>query len=157
MSTISHIYSLVYNINVRFWFFINYFSEHQLPHAVDASHTTPTIRVNQGPKLLKLIGWRYCLCFRWVPYILGTTASDAWRWTRPVLLVLSNSNSSNIRWMPVILRNLAVEPSFRLHNLYLRSTQNTDIISSINFPDPSVSCLFIILFNSVKWVNIHVT
>jgi len=26
-----------------------------LPHVVDASHTTPTIRANQGPKLLKLI------------------------------------------------------------------------------------------------------
>jgi len=36
---------------------INYISEHQLSHAIDASHTTP-IYVSRGPILLKLIGWR---------------------------------------------------------------------------------------------------
>ena len=35
---------------------INYISEHQLSHAIDASHTTPTSRVNRGSMLLKLIG-----------------------------------------------------------------------------------------------------
>jgi len=35
---------------------INYVNEHQLPHVIDASYTTPTAHVNQGPKLLKLIG-----------------------------------------------------------------------------------------------------
>ena len=53
---------------------INYVSEHQLPHVEDASHTTPTTHVNWGPILLKLIGWRYCLCFKWVSCIPGTTA-----------------------------------------------------------------------------------
>ena len=33
---------------------IYYVSEYQLPPVIDASHTTPTTRVNQGPKLLKL-------------------------------------------------------------------------------------------------------
>ena len=32
-----------------------YVSEHQLLHAVDAYHTTPTTRVNHGPNLLKAI------------------------------------------------------------------------------------------------------
>jgi len=55
----------VYNVNVRIQFFIiNYVNEHQLPHVIDASHTTLNTHVNQGPKLLKLIGWRHCLCFR---------------------------------------------------------------------------------------------
>jgi len=31
---------------------------------------------------------------------------------------------------------------FRLRNLYLRSTQNIDV-SSINFPNPGVSCLIL--------------
>ena len=55
---------------------VYYVSEHQLPHLIDASHTTPTTRINQGPKLLKLVGWRHCQCFRWVPYIPGTTAQS---------------------------------------------------------------------------------
>ena len=43
---------LIYNVDVR----IQFISEHQLPHVIDASHTTPTTRANQVPKLLKLIG-----------------------------------------------------------------------------------------------------
>jgi len=53
---------------------IYYVSEHQLPPVIDTSHTTPITRVNRDPKLLKLISWRHCLYFRWVPYIPGTTA-----------------------------------------------------------------------------------
>ena len=34
--------------------FIYYVSEHQLPHEVNASHTTLTTYVNQGRMLLKL-------------------------------------------------------------------------------------------------------
>ena len=34
---------------------------------------------------------------------------------------------------------------FRLRNLYPRSTQNTDVVSSINFFNPSVNCLIIML------------
>ena len=48
-------YISVYNVNERFSFIINYVSEHQLSHVVDASHTMPTMRANRGPKLLKLI------------------------------------------------------------------------------------------------------
>ena len=51
-----------------------YVNEYQLPPVIDASYTMPTTRVNQDPMLLKLIGWRHCPCFRWVPYISGTTA-----------------------------------------------------------------------------------
>jgi len=36
--------------------FINYVSEHQLPHAVNVSHITFTTRLNCGLKLLKLAG-----------------------------------------------------------------------------------------------------
>ena len=46
-------------MSVTIWYkqfiIIYYVREHQLSHAVDASHTTPTTRVNQHPKLLKLI------------------------------------------------------------------------------------------------------
>ena len=51
---------------------INYVSKYQLQHLIDAFHTTPTTYVNRGPKLLKLIGWRHYLCFRWVSFIPGT-------------------------------------------------------------------------------------
>jgi len=43
------------------------------PIAADTSHTTLITRDNRGHKLLKLIGWRHCPYFRWVPYIPGTT------------------------------------------------------------------------------------
>ena len=43
---------------------------------IDASHSAPTTRVNQGSELLKLISWRHCSCFRWVPYIPETTAQS---------------------------------------------------------------------------------
>jgi len=59
--------------------------------------------------------------------------------------------------MPVIPGNPAVEPSFQLRNLYSKSTQNIDVVSFINFSNLSVSYLYIILFNSVKSVNIYVT
>jgi len=55
---------------------INYVSEYQLSHGVDASHTKPTTHVNRCSMLLKLIGWRYYPCFRWIPYIPGTTAQS---------------------------------------------------------------------------------
>jgi len=35
---------------------INYVSKHQLSHAVNTSHITPTTHVNYGHMLLKLIG-----------------------------------------------------------------------------------------------------
>ena len=69
-----YISSLVYNVNVKFSFVINYVSKHQLSHVIDTSYTTPIVRANRGPMLLKLIGWRHRLCFKWVPYIPGITA-----------------------------------------------------------------------------------
>ena len=43
----------VYNVNERIQFFIiNYVSEYQLSHVIDASHTTPTTRANRDPQLL---------------------------------------------------------------------------------------------------------
>jgi len=46
----------VYNVNEIIQFFIiNYVSEHQLPHIIDASHATPITRANRGPQLSKLI------------------------------------------------------------------------------------------------------
>ena len=44
--------------------FINYVNEQQLSHAVNASHTMLTTRVNWGPILSKLIGGD-------IVYILG--------------------------------------------------------------------------------------
>jgi len=80
--TCMHMSGSVYNVNVRIWFFIiNYVSKHQLQHVIDASHITPTTRANQDPKLLKLIGWRHCLCFWWACAYLGP---------RPRLLTLND-------------------------------------------------------------------
>ena len=65
MSTINHIYQVQFTMSMQDFSFVNNcVSEHQLPHAVDTSHTTPITHVNRGPKLLKLIGWRHCPCFR---------------------------------------------------------------------------------------------
>jgi len=36
----------------------------------------PITRVIKVLNLLKMIGWRCCLCFKWVPYIPGTTAQS---------------------------------------------------------------------------------
>jgi len=44
-----------------------------------------------------------------------------------------------------------------LCNLHPRSTQNIDFVSSINFSNLSVSCLFILLLIQLKTINIHVT
>jgi len=51
-------------VHYRQLIIIYYVSEHQLPHIIDVSHTTPITPVNQGPMLLKLIGWRHCPYFR---------------------------------------------------------------------------------------------
>ena len=49
MSRVSQYWSSVYNqvmVYYRQVIIIYYVSEHQLPHVIDASHTTPTTRVN---------------------------------------------------------------------------------------------------------------
>ena len=59
--------------------------------------------------------------------------------------------------MPVIPQEPCSGTLSRLRNLYPRSTQNTDAVSSINFPNPGVSCSITLLLNSVKTTNTHVT
>ena len=59
--------------------------------------------------------------------------------------------------MPVIPQEPSSGTLNRLRNLYPKSTQNTDAVSSLNFLNPSVSCPFILLINSVKTINIYVT
>jgi len=54
-----------------------------LPYVIDAFHTAPITRVNQGPKLLKLIGWRHYPYFRWIPCIPRTTAQTLGAETDP--------------------------------------------------------------------------
>ena len=44
----------------------------------------------------------------------------------------------------------------RLRNLYSRSIQKTDAVSPINFPNPGVSCLIILLLSLLRSVSIHV-
>jgi len=65
-------------------------SEHQLSHAINASHTTPTTHVNLDLMLLKLIGWRHYL------YLSGLrTYSEP----RPMLLVLNHAVSPGNQYM----------------------------------------------------------
>jgi len=47
----------IYDVMCMVQLVINYVSEHQSPHAVNASHTTLTIHVNRHLMLFKLIGW----------------------------------------------------------------------------------------------------
>ena len=46
---------------------------------------------------------------------------------------------------------------FQLRNLNPRSIQNTDAVSSINFPNPGISCSTTLLLNPIKIINTHVT
>ena len=104
-----YISSSVCNVSVRFSFVINYVSEHQLSHVTDTFHTTPITCVNQGPKLLKLIGWRHYLCFRWVLYIPGTTTQMPGAELDCTARYYSNSKTKQYG-MSVISGNPAVEP-----------------------------------------------
>ena len=61
---------------------INYVSEHQLPHAINASHITPTTHINWGPMILKLIGSRHCCIL---------SGSRTYPGPRPRLLALNQS------------------------------------------------------------------
>ena len=120
-----------------------------MSHVINASHTTPTTHVNQGPIILKLIGWRYCLYFRWVPYIPGTTTLTPGVETGCTVRYYSNNITVAV-WDVSHPQIPCSGTIFRLCNLYPRSTQNTDVVSSINFSNLSVSCPFTLLFNSVR-------
>ena len=136
----------------------NYVSEHQLPHIIDASHTTPATHVNRDPKLLKLIGWRH---------IRVLSGSCTYPGSRPRLLTLNQvlPQGSQITCISGIRTGiglgyqsphgkLAVEPSFGC-NLYPRSTQNTDVVSFINFSNPGVSYLMSCYYLS-RLFNVHI-
>ena len=67
----------IYGAMCKVHFCYYYVRELQLPHAVNTSHTTPTIHVNWGPMLFETDWWRHCLCFKWVPHISGTTTQSS--------------------------------------------------------------------------------
>ena len=95
-------------------------------------------RANRGPMLLKLISWRHCPYFRWAPYIPWTTAQTLDVELGPSQVTCNKNRNrttaSVTPWKP------CSETLFQLHNPYPRSTQNIDTVSSINFPNLSVSC-----------------
>ena len=135
-----------------------------MPPVIDASHTTFIARANRDRMLLKLIEWRYCSCFRWTPYIPGITAQTPGVEPGRTARYYSNSNNTHCENSGTVNRKDASHPPepcsgavSRLRNLYFRSTQNTDTVSSVNFLVPSVSYPFILLFNSFKTINIYVT
>ena len=128
---------------------IYYVSEYQLPYVINVTHTTPTTHVNRDPMLLKLISLRHYPYFRWVSYIPETTAQipDA----EPSRTARYYNNSKTVTVWDV---SHPWEPCSgtlsRLRNLYPRSTQNTDVVSSINFPNLSVSCSFTLYLIQLK-------
>jgi len=141
---------------VRFNSLINYVSEHQLSHVANASHTTPTILVNCGPMLLKLIGGD-------IVYILS--GSLTYPGPRPVFLALNQVVSSGIQYMNsnnINMRDVSHPRKpcngtlFRLRNLYPRSTQDTDIVFPINFFNHGTSCLITLFYRLLRSNNIHV-
>ena len=71
MKSISQVISCKITVYYEQFIFINYVSEHRLSHAVDASYSTPTTRVNRDFMLLKLIE-RHYLCFRSVRIYSGS-------------------------------------------------------------------------------------
>ena len=79
----------------QFIIIINYVNKHQLSPAIDASHTTPTSRINWGPILLKPIGWRYSPYCKWDLYIRGTTAQIPGAEPGRTVRYYSNSNSTH--------------------------------------------------------------
>ena len=99
------------------------------------SHTTPISCINQGPMLLKLIGWRHCPFFRWVTYILGTTTQTPGAGPGRTVRYYSNSITV-IVWDVSHPQELCSGTLSRLRSLYPRSTQKTDVVSSIISPIP---------------------
>ena len=77
---------------------------HQLPPVIDASHTRLLHMSIGGPKLLKLIGWRRCPCFRWVPYIPGTTAQTPSAKPGRITRYYSNSNNTHCEYSGTVNR-----------------------------------------------------
>ena len=157
MSTVRWIQSVT--IHYEQFIIFYYVSEYQLPPAIGTSYTTPITGVNQSPMLLKLIGWRHCPCYKWVAYIPWITTSVSWHWNRRTarylvtVIVISqwklwNNNSTD--GISVIPQEPCSETLSRLRYLYPRSTQNTDAIFFIYFPNPSVSYLlhYLIQLNS---------
>ena len=139
------IYIHVTGKNKLQYIIIYYVSEHQLPPVIDASHTTPITRVNRNPKLLKLIDWRHCPCFRWVPYIPrlrpqfpGAEPGHTARYliTVTVISLWKQWNNNSTYGMSVIPQEPCSGTLSRLCNLYLRSNQNIKLSLPSIFPIP---------------------
>ena len=58
--------------------------------------------------------------------------------------------------VPVTPREPYSGTLFRLRNLNPKSTQNTDVVSSITFPSLGVNCLMIMLFRLSRLFNVQV-
>ena len=111
---------------------------HQLPPVIDASHTTPITRDNRAPKLLKLIGWRYFPCFMWVPSIPRTTTQTPGAEPSPIVRYSGTCIiETRIGRGASHPRETYSGTLFQLRNLNPRSTQNTEVVFSINFPNLS--------------------
>ena len=55
MKYISQVITCQITVYYKQFIIINYVSEHQLPHVIDISHTTPITNVNRDSMLWKLI------------------------------------------------------------------------------------------------------
>ena len=95
-------------------------------HALGVSHTYP------GPR----------------PQFPGTESGRTTRYsvTVTVISLYEQWNSNSIDGMSVIPQEPCSGTLSRLRNLYPRSTQNTDAVSSNNFPNPGISYSITLLF-----------
>jgi len=107
MST--HQYMMQY---ARFNSVINYISEHQLSHAVKCITYYTYHTCQLGSYIIKIALWRHCLCFNWLPYILGRTTAQSPGVKSGRTAIYSIHEQYRQHGMSVISRNLAVEPSF---------------------------------------------
>ena len=86
----------------------------------------------------------------------GRTARYSVAVTVTVISLYEQWNINSTYGMSLIPQEPCSGTLSRLRNLYHRSTQNTDAVSSINFPNPSVSCSITLLLNLVETINTHV-
>ena len=64
-----------------------------------------------------------------------------------------NMYNRNRMGVPVTPREPCSGTLFQLRNLNLRSIKNTDVVSSINLPNPSVTCLMLAYLDYQDWDN----
>ena len=118
-----------------------------------------------GSCIIETDQWRHRLCFKWVTYIPGITAQTPGAELDPTVRQSVTINSThnitveeqnNNRWDVSHPLESYSGTVFLLRNLYSRSTQITNAVSSINFSNPSVCYPITLLFNLLRSVNIHV-